>query len=113
MDTLETTTEVFEPVGFKTVITNLLNCEEGTGSLGLENLYGITDTGIEVPITTDQYTFFDFEWFLGTQSTGVTETTFSVTEDNIGEIYALEATLRGAAFDTARSNDLTVEFLGN
>lgn len=114
MDTLEATTEVFEPVGFKTVITNLFNCEEGTGSLGLENLFGITDTGVEVPITTDQYTFFDFEWFLGTQSTGVTETTFSVTEENIGEIYALEATLRGATtFDTARSNDVTVEFLGN
>lgn len=114
MDTLEATTEVFEPVGFKTVITNLFNCEEGTGSLGLENLFGITDTGVEVPITTDQYTFFDFEWFLGTQSTGVTETTLSVTQDNIGEIYALEATLRGATtFDTARSNDVTVEFLGN
>ena len=113
MDTLEVTTEVFEPVGFKTVITNLFNCEEGTGSLGLENLFGITNTGVEVPITTDQYSFFDFEWFLGTQSTGVTETTFSVTEDNTGEVYALEATLRGTTLDTSRSNDLTVEFLGN
>ncbi|EZH75190.1 hypothetical protein ATO12_10745 [Aquimarina atlantica] len=43
----------------------------------------------------------------------VTETTFTVNESNIGEVYALEATLRGTTFPTARSNDLTVEFLSD
>jgi gliding motility-associated-like protein len=113
MDTLQAITEVFEPVGFRTQISTLLDCDADTGTLGLETLFGITSTGLEVPITTDQYSLFDFEWFLGTQSTGVTETTFTVTSTNIGEIYALEATLRGTSFPTARSNDLTVEFLSD
>ncbi|WP_024768618.1 T9SS type B sorting domain-containing protein [Aquimarina macrocephali] len=113
MDTLQATTEVFEPVGFRTQISTLLDCDADTGTLGLENLFGITSTGLEVPIITDQYSLFDFEWFLGTQSTGVTETTFTVTSANIGEVYALEATLRSTSFPTARSNDLTVEFLSD
>ncbi|WP_109098881.1 gliding motility-associated C-terminal domain-containing protein [Aquimarina sp. AU58] len=113
MDTLQATTEVFEPVGFRTQISTLLDCDADTGTLGLENLFGITSSGTEVPITTDQYSLFDFEWFLGSQSTGVTETTFTVNESNIGEVYALEATLRGTTFPTARSNDLTVEFLSD
>ncbi|WP_025668149.1 T9SS type B sorting domain-containing protein, partial [Aquimarina megaterium] len=113
MDTLQATTEVFEPVGFRTQISTLLDCDADTGTLGLENLFGITSTGLEVPITTDQYSLFDFEWFLGSQSTGVTETTFTVNSSNIGEVYALEATLRGTTFPTARSNDLTVEFLSD
>ncbi|WP_109436234.1 gliding motility-associated C-terminal domain-containing protein [Aquimarina sp. AU119] len=113
MDTLDATTEVFEPVGFRTQISTLLDCDADTGTLGLENLFGITATGLEVPITTEQYALFDFEWFLGTQSTGVTETTLTVDQDNIGEVYALEATLRGTSFDTARSNELTVEFLSD
>ncbi|WP_109436235.1 gliding motility-associated C-terminal domain-containing protein [Aquimarina sp. AU119] len=110
-DILTATTEVFEPVGFRTEISTLLDCDDNTGILSLENLFGITATGLEVPITIQQYPFFDFEWFLDVQSTGITETTLSVNQDNIGEIYALEATLTGTSFDTARSNELIVEFL--
>jgi gliding motility-associated-like protein len=110
---LQAETIVHSPTGFAIQITNILNCEEGTGALGIENLFGTITGGGQVAITTDQYSSFDFEWFLGTQSTGVTETTFTVTESNIGEVYALEATLRGASFPTARSNDLTVEFLSD
>ncbi len=113
MDTLEATTEVFEPVGFRAEITTLLDCDANTSSLGLANLFGITDTGVEVPITVEQYSFFDFEWFLGTQSTGVTESTLTVTEANIGEVYTLEVTLRDTTFETIRSNELTVEFLSD
>ncbi|WP_103069071.1 T9SS type B sorting domain-containing protein [Aquimarina sediminis] len=113
MDTLEAITEVFEPVGFRTEISTILDCDATTSTLGLETLYGVTSTGTEVPILEEQYPLFDFEWFLGTQSTGVTETTLSVGSDNLGEVYALEATLRDSGMDTARSNDLTVEFLGD
>lgn len=113
MDTLTATTEVLEPVGFNAVITTLLDCDDDTGTLGLENLFGVTATGEQVPITLDQYSLFDFEWFLEGQSTGVTENTFPVTADNIGETYVLEATLRGTSFDTARSNELTVELLSD
>ncbi|WP_025744048.1 T9SS type B sorting domain-containing protein [Aquimarina pacifica] len=113
MDTLESITEVFEPVGFRTEITTLLDCDDEEGTLGLENLYGITDTDREVPITEDQYSFFDFEWFLGTESTGVTETSITVGADNIGEVYALEATLTGSSFEPARSNELTVDLLSD
>ncbi|WP_282080011.1 gliding motility-associated C-terminal domain-containing protein [Aquimarina algiphila] len=110
-DILTATTEVFEPVGFRTEISTLLDCDDNTGILSLENLFGITATGLEVPIIIQQYPFFDFEWFLDVQSTGITETTLSVNQDNIGEVYALEATLTGTSFDTARSNELIVEFL--
>ncbi|WP_103069075.1 T9SS type B sorting domain-containing protein [Aquimarina sediminis] len=113
MDTLEAITEVFEPVGFRTEISTILDCDATTSTLGLETLYGVTSTGTEVPILEEQYPLFDFEWFLGTQSTGVTETTLSVGSDNLGETYALEATLRDSGMDTARSNELTVEFLGD
>ncbi|MEW7289558.1 T9SS type B sorting domain-containing protein [Aquimarina sp. 2304DJ70-9] len=112
MDTLTATTEVFEPVGFRAVITTLLSCEDDAGNLGLENLFGITSTGVEVPITLEQYSFFDFEWFLEGQSTGVTENVFPVTGANVGETYVLEVTLRGdSTFATAVSNELTVELL--
>ncbi len=110
---LTATTEVFEPVGFNAVITTLLSCEDDTGNLGLENLFGITDIGEEVPLTLDQFSFFDFEWFLAGQSTGVTEQTFPVTADNVGEVYTLQATLQGASIPTATSNELTVEFLSD
>ncbi len=113
MDILEATTEVFTTVGFNAVITTLLDCDADTGTLGLENLFGITTSGAEVPITAEQLSFFDFEWFLGTQSTGVTESTFTVTSDNVGEIYALEVTLPGSGLPTARSNDLEVELLSD
>jgi len=113
MDTLEAITEVFEPVGFRTVITSLLDCEADSGTIGLENLFGITSSGAEIPILPEQFSFFDFEWFLGTTSTGITEPTLSVTQDNVGEIYALEATLRNSTFDTARSDDLVVEILSD
>ncbi len=113
MDTLEATTEVFEPVGFRTVITTLLDCDADSGTLGIENLFGITDTGVEVPITAAQYPLFDFEWFSNGQSTGDTDPTITVTQANIGETYVLDATLRGTTFPTARSNELVVEFLSN
>ncbi len=112
MDTLTATTEIFEPVGFRAVITTLLSCEDDSGNLGLENLFGIAATGEEVPITLEQYSFFDFEWFLEGQSTGVTESTFPITGANIGQTYTLEVTLSGdSSFDTAVSNELTVELL--
>ncbi len=113
MDTLEATTEVFEPVGFRTVITTLLDCDADSGTLGIENLFGITDTGVEVPITAAQYPLFDFEWFSNGQSTGDTDPTITVTQANIGETYVLDATLRGTTFPTARSNELVVEFLSD
>ncbi len=113
LSVLTATTEVFEPVGFNAVITTLLSCEDDTGNLGLENLFGITDTGEEVPLTLDQFSLFDFEWFLAGQSTGVTEQTFPVTADNVGEVYTLQATLTGASIPTATSNELTVELLSD
>ncbi len=113
MDTLEAVTEVFEAVGFRTEIATLLSCDDDEGTLGLENLYGITDTDREVAITEEQYSFFSFEWFLSTEATGVTETSISVGEENIGEVYALEATLTGSSFDPARSNEITVDILSD
>lgn len=113
MDTLTATTEVFEPVDFRAVITTLPNCEEASGNIGLENLFGIAATGEEVPILTEQYTFFDFEWFLNGQSTGVTEPLFPITASNLGETYTLEVTLRGSSIPTTTSNELTVEALPN
>ncbi|GAA4279540.1 T9SS type B sorting domain-containing protein [Aquimarina mytili] len=113
MDTLTATTEVFEPVDFRAVITTLPNCEEASGNLGLETLFGIAATGEEVPILLEQYSFFDFEWFLNGQSTGISEPLLPITASNIGETYVLEVTLTGSSIPTVASNELTVEALPN
>ncbi|MBQ0735355.1 gliding motility-associated C-terminal domain-containing protein [Aquimarina celericrescens] len=110
---LEATTEVFEPVRFRTEIATLLDCDQDadTGTIGLDNLFGVTSTGKEVPITVDQLSLFDFEWFRAGVSTGDTETTISITQDDAGQVYVLDATLRNATFETARSNELIAEII--
>ncbi len=95
-------------------IASILDCDDSSSStLALENLFGVNSSGDEIPLTTDQYAFFDFEWFRNGDSTGQTLITISVGEEDLGQTYFLVATFQDATFSPAISNELVVESLSS
>ncbi|TPN87850.1 T9SS type B sorting domain-containing protein [Aquimarina algicola] len=113
MDTLSAETVVYTTNNYSIQIGNVLDCEENTGTLGIENIFGEVATVGQIPLTVDQYSFFAFEWFRNGTSTGDTGTTLAVTESDVGDIYVLEGTLTGSGISTISSNELTVEILSD
>ncbi|MBP2833840.1 gliding motility-associated C-terminal domain-containing protein [Aquimarina sp. U1-2] len=112
MDILEVRTLVFAAVEISLEIANILNCDDNAlSSLALENLFGVNIDGNPIPLTTDQYAFFDFEWFRNDTATGITDTTIAVDANDVGQTYVLNATIRDGSFPTASSPALVVEFL--
>ncbi len=112
METLQVRTLVFAAVDISLEIANILNCDDNSSSsLALENLFGINAAGNQIPLTTDQYAFFDFEWFRNNVSTGVIDITIPVDDGDVGQTYILNATIRDGSFPTASSPELIVEFL--
>ncbi len=112
-DVLDAQTEVFVPVGFRTAIASVIDCDDNLGTIGLENLFGIAANGTEVPLTEEQYSFFDFEWFQDNISNANTTITQTISESDINNTFALESEFRSGGFPIARSNDFVVEFLSN
>ncbi|MDH7446329.1 T9SS type B sorting domain-containing protein [Aquimarina sp. 2201CG14-23] len=111
MSTLQAETEVFSPVDFKPTVSQVIDCDDNIATLALEDLFGITAGGLEIPLTTNQYTFFDFEWFRDGTTTGETGLTFTVNGINENDSYTLTATFIAGGFPTDTSDPVMIEFL--
>ncbi len=111
-EALEVITNVVSAVGLEVEISNIIDCDDNSSSvLALENIFGITTSGAQVPLTEDQLAFFSFQWFRNDDPTGVTDTTISITDADIGQTYFLNATIQGGGLPSTDSNDIVVEFL--
>ncbi len=111
-DLLQVITTVYNATRIVAQIASLLDCDDNSSStLALENLFGVNNVGAEIPLTTDQYAFFDFEWFRNDITTGVTDITIPVDEGEVGQTYFLTATIRDGSLLPDNSNALVVEFL--
>ncbi|WP_109302042.1 gliding motility-associated C-terminal domain-containing protein [Aquimarina sp. AU474] len=106
-------TELFAPTGFDIVIgTEDENaCAAETFTLELLEMTGQTVGGLDVPLTEEQLTFFDFEWFRNGVSTGDTTTSIEVSSSDIDAVYTLMADLRTGEFTGITSNDLAVSLI--
>ncbi|WP_299444355.1 hypothetical protein, partial [uncultured Aquimarina sp.] len=111
VSTLVAETEVFEAVSFLPTVSQVIDCDDNLATLALEDLFGITAGGLEIPLTTEQYSFFDFEWFRDGTSLGETDITYTVNGANENDSYTLEATFRPGGFATAVSAPVMIEFL--
>ncbi|MDH7446328.1 T9SS type B sorting domain-containing protein [Aquimarina sp. 2201CG14-23] len=109
--TLRAETEVFSPVDFKPTVSQVIDCDDNIATLALEDLFGITAGGLEIPLTTNQYAFFDFEWFRDATTTGETGLTFTVNGINENDSYTLTATFIAGDFPTDTSDPVMIEFL--
>ncbi len=113
-DALQVVTTVYTATSITVEIASILDCDDNSSStLALENLFGINNAGAQVPLTTDQYAFFNFEWFRNNVSTGDTDTTIAIGDGDVGQTYFLIATIQDGTFPPANSDDLVVEFLGD
>ncbi len=106
-------TELFAPTGFNILIgTQDGNaCESDTFTLELLEMTGQTVGGLDVPLTEEQLTFFDFEWFRDGVSTGDTTTSIEVSSTDIDATYTLVANLRTGEFTNISSNELVLSLI--
>ncbi len=111
-ETIQIITNVFSANSINAEIASIINCDDNASStIALENLFGVIDNGAQVPLTPDQYAFFNFEWFRNGTATGITETFVDVSDSDVGQTYVLQASIQDVTFPTTSSNELVVEFL--
>lgn len=111
---LTSSSNIFDAIGFDMTIaiTEGSDCDDENITLDLEEMVGFTPPGSggppEIPLTEEQYAFFDFEWFRDDTPTGITTTSIEISTSDQGAIYRLEANLISGGFDTVLSNDLSI-----
>lgn len=110
MSLFETEVEVFSPSDFRSVISQMIDCNDNTSILELTELYGITTGGLEIPLSSEQYSFFNFEWIKGTTFTGVTDSTFLVSSADENDIYTLNVILNSSGAIVNTSNQIIISF---
>ncbi len=111
--TLVAETEIFIPTDFNVVIGHdgPIDCNAEDADLVLEDIFGITGAGIQVPLIPTQITTFDLEWFRDGVTTGDTDSNYTVASIDENGTYSMEATFSAGGFDTDVSNDLIVSIL--
>ncbi|RKN03814.1 hypothetical protein D7036_13160 [Aquimarina sp. BL5] len=91
----------------------VVDCEQDPITIALTEMVGITTDNESVPLTTDQFDLFDFEWFKDGVSTGETSLSLDVGGSDSGGSFELSAVFGpepGGALD-AISNNLPIDFL--
>ncbi|KAA1247361.1 gliding motility-associated C-terminal domain-containing protein [Aquimarina sp. RZ0] len=114
MSTLMAETSVFVPVDFKPVVSQIIDCNDNTATLALENLLGITsaaDGSLEIPLTVEQLLFFSFEWFRDGSPTGETGTSLTIDNVNDNASYTLSAAFIPGGFPTVTSEPVVIQLL--
>ncbi|MBW1298302.1 gliding motility-associated C-terminal domain-containing protein, partial [Aquimarina litoralis] len=112
MSTLVAQTEVFVAESFLPTVSQVIDCDDNTATLALQELLGITAGGLEIPLTEGQYSFFDFEWFRDGTSLGETDLSITVNGADENASYTIEATFRPTNdFAVAVSDPVMIEFL--
>ncbi|GAA0714181.1 hypothetical protein GCM10009430_06960 [Aquimarina litoralis] len=91
----------------------VVDCDQDTITISLEEMVGITSTGDRVPLTTEQFSFFDFEWFNDGVSTGETSLSLDVSRADNGGSFELRAIFSPGGLPDTVSNNLPIEFLSN
>ncbi|MBW1297549.1 gliding motility-associated C-terminal domain-containing protein [Aquimarina litoralis] len=105
-------TEVFVAESFLPTVSQVIDCDDNTATLALQELLGITAGGLEIPLTEGQYSFFDFEWFRDGTSLGETDLSITVNGADENASYTIEATFRPTNdFAVAVSDPVMIEFL--
>ncbi|WP_298546897.1 gliding motility-associated C-terminal domain-containing protein [uncultured Aquimarina sp.] len=93
----------------------VVDCEQDPITIALAEMAGITADNESVPLTTEQFDFFDFEWFKDGVSTGETSLSLDVSRADSGGSFELRAIFRpepGGTLD-AVSNNLPIDFLSS
>ncbi|WP_378186062.1 gliding motility-associated C-terminal domain-containing protein [Aquimarina sp. W85] len=110
---IESRTEIFAPIGFESTIggDSGSNCDASTVDISLQEMIGLTSGGLRVPLTQEQYAFFDFEWSSNGTATGDTETSLTVDTADQESIYQLNADLRTGEFTNIQSNEISVQYV--
>ncbi|MHA7056915.1 T9SS type B sorting domain-containing protein [Aquimarina sp. M1] len=90
---------------------DVVDCEQDPITIALTEMVGITSTGERVPLTTEQFDFFDFEWFQDGVSTGETSLSFDVSRSDSGGSFELRAVFRPGGLPDTVSNNLPIDFL--
>lgn len=91
----------------------VVDCDQDTITIALEEMVGITSTGDRVPLTTEQFSFFDFEWFNNGVSTGETSLSLDVSRADNGGSFELRAIFNPGGLPDTVSNNLPIDFLSN
>ncbi|WP_159092302.1 gliding motility-associated C-terminal domain-containing protein [Aquimarina sp. Aq107] len=91
----------------------VVDCEQDPITITLTEMVGITSTGDRVPLTTEQFNFFDFEWFNDGVSTGETSLSLDVSRSDSGGSFELRAVFRPGGLPDAVSNNLPIDFLSS
>ncbi|MGY3792469.1 T9SS type B sorting domain-containing protein [uncultured Aquimarina sp.] len=91
----------------------VVDCDQDTITIALEEMVGITSTGDRVPLTTEQFNFFDFEWFNDGVSTGETSLSLDVSRADNGGSFELRAIFNPGGLPDTVSNNLPIDFLSN
>ncbi|TYP76897.1 T9SS type B sorting domain-containing protein [Aquimarina intermedia] len=112
---IESQTEIFAPIGFESTIGSGsdLTCDDTTVDIALQEMVGVTASDLRVPLTQDQYSFFDFEWLADGATTGDTETTLTVDTANQDAVYQLQADLKTGEFSNILSNEVSVKYVAS
>ncbi|WP_299900346.1 gliding motility-associated C-terminal domain-containing protein [uncultured Aquimarina sp.] len=91
----------------------VVDCDQDTITIALEEMVGITSTNDRVPLTTEQFDFFDFEWFNDGVSTGETSLSLDVSRADNGGSFELRAIFNPGGLPDTVSNNLPIDFLSN
>ncbi len=112
---LSSETDIFSPLSFEIVIgtSEGISCDQDPITIELIEMFGRISGGLLVPLTDDQLTFFDFEWFKDGVSTGDTSMSLDIAQSEEEGSFELRANLRTGEFTNIVSNNLPVTFLSN
>ncbi|WP_091406485.1 gliding motility-associated C-terminal domain-containing protein [Aquimarina amphilecti] len=112
---LITETSVFAATRIDLVIApdEVVDCQQDPITIALIEMVGITSSGDRVPLTTEQFDFFDFEWFNDGVSTGETSLSLDVSRSDSGGSFELRAVFRPGGLPDAVSNNLPIDFLAS
>lgn len=111
---LTSTSNIYDAIGFDMTIAiaDGSDCDDENVTIALEEIVGFTPPASggppEIPLTEEQYAFFDFEWFTDNNPTGTTTTSIDISTSDQGAIYRLDATLISGGFDPFSSNEVSL-----
>ena len=93
---LVTETEIYPASDFDITIGTMddVSCDEGFLDIEILEMVGITAEGLRVPLTEDQLSFFDFQWFNDGVPTGDTGTSLEIDTSVSEGVFELRADLR-------------------
>ncbi|UZO81845.1 gliding motility-associated C-terminal domain-containing protein [Aquimarina sp. ERC-38] len=107
-------TEILAPNNIIPVIgtDDIIDCSAEIITLRVIEVNGITNVG-PVPLTEDQLTRLNFEWFKDDVSTGEFGREFEINRGDSESIYRVEASLDTGEFTARTSEELPILFLDN